>query len=88
MPTKQELVQLQKEEGEKDVFLGTTETFKPRPGLLVRSIPSLILPMLFIGFEMFMVLLVMSGMFMGRWEPMFFGLVLFIAVPYMVVELG
>ena len=89
MPTENELDQLQREEGESNVAIGNpVEHFKPKPGLLLRSIPSLILPLIVIGAIMLGILLTFSGMVSKQWEPMALGIMLLFVVPYFVGELG
>jgi len=88
MPSESELDQLQREEGEQNVVLGDLSHFKPQFGLLVRSLPALIVPFLILGAIYVAIGMVFSGMMAARWEPILLGLVLLFGVPYALGELG
>jgi len=88
MPTDEDCRTLQQEEGERDVLLMDTSHFKPRPGMLIRALPTLIVPCILLGVLYIGIASVFAGMVAQRWEPILFGIVLFIGVPYMLGELA
>lgn len=88
MPSESDLDQLQRESAEQNVVLGDMSHFKPQFGLLIRSLPALIVPFLLLGVIYVAIGMVFSGMLASRWEPMLLGLVLLFGVPYLLGELA